>query len=49
VKSAFFHEELEEEIYIKQPEGFTVLGKEKLCLPLEEVSIWPKTSTAIVV
>ena len=28
MKTAFLHGELEEEIYMKQPEGFTVPGKE---------------------
>ena len=27
VKTAFFHDELEEEIYMKQPEGLKVKGK----------------------
>eukprot|EP00253_Pinus_taeda_P030930 PITA_30930 len=30
VKTTFFHEDLEEEIYIKQPEGFAVKGKKEL-------------------
>eukprot|EP00253_Pinus_taeda_P018359 PITA_18359 len=30
VKTAFLHEDLEEEIYMKQPEGFAVKGKKEL-------------------
>ncbi|KAI5317490.1 hypothetical protein L3X38_037197 [Prunus dulcis] len=30
VKTAFLHEDLEEEIYMEQPEGFKVKGKEDL-------------------
>jgi hypothetical protein len=29
VKTAFIHGDLEEEIYISQPDGFKVTGKEK--------------------
>ena len=32
VKIAFLNGELDEEIYIEQPEGFSVLGKENKCV-----------------
>jgi len=31
VKITFLHGDLEEEIYMKQPQGYEVKGKEKLC------------------
>ncbi|KAG8483500.1 hypothetical protein CXB51_022395 [Gossypium anomalum] len=37
VKTVFLHEELEEDIYMQQPEGFTVLKKKELCLLAEKV------------
>ena len=35
VKTVFLHEELEEEIYMDQPEGFIVLGKENFVCKLK--------------
>ena len=35
VKTAFPHGELEQEIYMDQPEGFIVLGKEKFVCKLK--------------
>ena len=36
VKTAFLHGDLEEEIYMTQPEGFKVAGKEKMVCKLEK-------------
>jgi hypothetical protein len=36
VKTAFLHGELEEDIYIEQPEGFVIPGKEKLVCKLKK-------------
>jgi len=36
VKTAFLHEELEEEICMRQPEGFVVPGKEQLVCILKK-------------
>ena len=39
VKTAFLHGELEETIYMKQPENFVVLGKEQYVCCLKK-SLW---------
>ena len=36
VKTVFFHSDLEEEIYMEQPEGFEIKGKEKLVCRLRK-------------
>ena len=37
VKTAFLHGDLEEEIYMNQPDGFKVAGKEKMVCKLEKL------------
>ena len=36
VKTAFLHKDLEEEMYMKQPEGFVVKGKKELVCKLKK-------------
>jgi hypothetical protein len=36
VKTTFLHKDLEEEIYMKQPEGFVVKGKKELVCKLKK-------------
>ena len=36
VKTTFLHDDLEEEIYMEQPEGFTIKGKEHLVCRLKK-------------
>jgi hypothetical protein len=36
VKTTFLHGDLEEEIYMKQPEGFVVKGKKELVCKLKK-------------
>eukprot|EP00253_Pinus_taeda_P029970 PITA_29970 len=49
VKTIFLHEDLEEEIYMKQPEGFAVKSKKETGMQVKEVSVWVKTVTKDVV
>ena len=49
VKTTFLHGDLEEENYMKQPEGFMVKGNKELVCRLKKVSVWVKTVTKDVV
>ena len=42
VTTAFLNGELEEEIFMHQPEGFEVPGKEGHVCKLIKVSLWPQ-------
>ncbi|KAL0409127.1 UNVERIFIED_CONTAM: Retrovirus-related Pol polyprotein from transposon TNT 1-94 [Sesamum radiatum] len=44
VKSAFLNGTLEEEVYVKQPEGFSVIGHENKVLKLKK-ALWAQAST----
>ena len=43
VKETFLHRDLEEEIYMKQPEGFVVKGKKELVCKLKKSSFVAQT------
>jgi len=46
VKTSFLIGELDEEIYMDQPDGFVVKGQEsKACRLLKKIFVWPETST----
>ena len=49
VKTDFLHGDLEEEIYMEQPKGFKVKGKENMSLQVEEELVWAKASSSSMV
>ena len=49
VKTVFLHGNLEEEIYMLQPEGFAEIGKKKLGLQVEQISVRSQTGIEVLV
>ena len=49
VKTVFFHEELEEEIYMLKSEGFCLKMKWELSLQVEQISIRSQTGADVLV
>ena len=43
IATAFLNGRLEEEVFMKQPEGFVEKGKEHLVCRLKAESVWPET------
>ena len=48
IKTAFLYAKLDKPIYMKQPEGFVVPGKEDHVCLLVKISIWTQTSSPTV-
>ena len=47
VTTAFLNGELQEEVYMKQPEGFVAEGQEDLVCKLKRSILWPQAITAL--
>jgi hypothetical protein len=48
VKTAFLNGEFDEEIYMKQSDGFVVPGQENKMCRLKKVLVWSQTATKAV-
>src|SRR4051812_27940565 len=49
VKTAFLHGDLEEQIYMVQPEGFSHPGQENLVCKLKKITLWAEVVSEAVV
>ena len=49
VKTTFLNGEIEEEVYIKQLEGFMMYKREISCVQGEEILVWTKADTSCLV
>ena len=49
IKTAFLHGNLEELVYMVQPEGFIQPGQEHLVCKIEEITLWVEAVSKAVV
>jgi hypothetical protein len=49
VKTAFLNGDLQEEVYVKQPHGFAMKGKEHIVFRLNKSHVWSQASSSCMV